>query len=93
MGITVKKEKDMAEWYQQVCVKAELAEFARIKGCMIVRPRGYAIWQAIQDHFNKRLRELGVQNAYFPMFITKSFFDRESENAQWLAKECAVVTN
>ena len=74
-GITAKKEDDMPEWYEQVCLKSELAEFSTVKGCMVIRPNGYAIWQAIQDYFDKNINEkMGVRNAYFPLFIPESFF-------------------
>ena len=69
IGITAKKSEDMPEWYSQVCLKAELADYSPIKGCMVIRPYGYAIWQKIQDYFNTRLKNLEVQNAYFPLFI------------------------
>ena len=78
-GITVRREDDVAEWYSQVVLKAELADYAPVKGCMIIRPYGYAIWQNIMDYFNGVLKKLGVQNAYFPVFIPESFFKKEEE--------------
>lgn len=92
LGITVKKTEDMPEWYTQVILKAELADFAPIKGCMVIRPRGYAIWQNIMDYFNGRLKLLGVQNASFPLFIPESFFEREKQHAAGFEPEVAWIT-
>ena len=69
LGITVKKDKDFSEWYTQVVQKAELADYSPVKGCMIIRPNAYSIWQAIQDYFNARLIKLNIRNAYFPLFV------------------------
>lgn len=88
-GITVKKENDMPEWYTQVCLKSELAEYGPVKGTMIIKPYGYALWQKIQDYFNKVLKEDNVSNAYFPMFIPESFFKKESEHAKGFEAEVA----
>ncbi len=90
-GITVTKEQDMPEWYAQVCQKAELADYAPVKGCMVIRPRGYAIWENIQNYFNKRLQKLEVKNAYFPLFIPESFFKKESEHAEGFSPEVAWI--
>lgn len=92
-GITVKKIDDMPEWYTQVCLKAELADYAPIKGCMVIRPNGYALWQTIVDMFNKYLKEDKVENAYFPLFIPESFFKREAEHAEGFTPEVAWVQN
>jgi prolyl-tRNA synthetase len=88
-GITIKKEEDMPEWYTQVCLKSGLAEYGPVKGTMIIKPYGYAIWQKIQDYFNKVLKEKKVSNAYFPMFIPESFFKKESEHAKGFEAEVA----
>jgi len=90
-GLTVKKEKNMPEWYEQVCLKAELASYAPIKGFMVIRPRGYAIWEKIQTYFNKVLEKLKVENAYFPLLIPESFFKREAEHAKGFSPELAWV--
>jgi prolyl-tRNA synthetase len=90
-GITVKKSEDMPEWYSQVCVKAQVADYSPIKGCMVIRPLGYSLWQGIQDEFNRKLKEDGVQNAYFPLFIPESFFLREAEHAEGFRPEVAWV--
>ncbi|NQV08685.1 proline--tRNA ligase [Candidatus Woesearchaeota archaeon] len=92
-GLTVKKEDDMPEWYSQVVLKSELAEYSTVKGCMIIRPYGYAIWQKIMDYFNKRLEKLEVSNAYFPMFIPESFFKKEAEHAKGFSPEVAWIQN
>jgi prolyl-tRNA synthetase len=90
-GITVKKEDDMPEWYEQVIIKSELAEHAPIKGCMVIRPGGYAVWQAIQDWFNPVMKNLGVKNAYFPMFIPEHFFQKEASHAEGFSPEVAWI--
>jgi len=91
LGITVKKHEDMPEWYSQVILKAELADYSAIKGCMVIRPLGYAIWQKIMDFFNDRIKKHGVENAYFPMFIPESFFKKEAEHAEGFSPEVAWI--
>ncbi|MEM4756290.1 MAG: proline--tRNA ligase, partial [Candidatus Woesearchaeota archaeon] len=91
IGISVKKEEDMPEWYSQVVTKAEVADYAPIRGCMIIRPLGYYFWQQIMDYFNARLRKLQVQNAYFPLFIPESFFKKEAEHAEGFSPEVAWI--
>ena len=93
LGITVKKQEDMPEWYSQVVLKAELADYSKIKGCMVIRPYGYAIWQKIMDYFNQRLEKNNVSNAYFPLFIPESFFKKEQEHAEGFTPEVAWVAN
>ena len=90
-GLTVKKSEDMPEWYSQVCKKAGLADHAPIKGCMVIRPNGYALWEAIQKTFNEYLEEDGVSNAYFPMFVPESFFAKEAEHAEGFSPEVAWI--
>ncbi len=92
-GITTTREQDMAEWYSQAVLKAEVADYAPVKGCMIIRPYGYAMWELMQEYFNERLKELGVQNAYFPLFIPESFFHREAQHAQGFKPEVAWIAN
>lgn len=92
-GITVKKKEDMPEWYTQVCLKSELADYSPVKGCMVIRPLGYSLWQGIQDRFNQMLKEDGVKNAYFPLFIPESFFSKEAEHAKGFKPEVAWVEN
>ncbi|MBS3127537.1 proline--tRNA ligase [Candidatus Woesearchaeota archaeon] len=93
LGISIKKNDDPAEWYGQVCLKAELAEYAPVKGCMIIRPRGYFIWETLQHEFDRRIKKLGVQNASFPLFIPESFFEKEKSHAQGFAPEVAWIAN
>ena len=93
IGITVKKSEDVAEWYQQVCLRGELAEYAPVKGCMIIKPWGYAIWENIQRLLDARFKETGHVNAYFPLFIPLSFLEKEAQHVEGFAKECAVVTH
>lgn len=93
LGITVKKEDDMAEWYQQVCLKSEVADYAPVKGCYILRPLGYALWEKIQEYFNRRMKYHGVQNAYFPLFIPESFFHKEAKHAEGFSPEVAWIAN
>lgn len=90
-GITVKKEEDMPEWYSQVILKGNLAEHAPIKGCMIIKPYGYAIWQGLMDYFNLILKKHKVDNAYFPMFIPESFFEKEKTHASGFKAEVAWI--
>lgn len=93
IGITVKKSEDFSEWYTQVVQKSGLADYSSVKGCMIIRPHAYSIWENIQDYFNKRIKKLKVKNAYFPLFVPESFFKRESEHAKGFAPEVAWIAN
>ncbi len=90
-GLTVKKSEDMPEWYGQVVLKSELADYSAVRGCAVIRPLGYALWQGIMDYFNARLKKLGVKNAYFPMFIPESFFQREASHVEGFAPEVAWI--
>ncbi len=90
-GITVKKEDDMPEWYGQVVIKSQLADYSPIKGCMVIRPNGYAVWQNITDYLNEIIKKKGVRNAYFPLFIPESFFKREAKHAEGFSPEVAWV--
>ncbi|MDP7141180.1 MAG: proline--tRNA ligase [Candidatus Woesearchaeota archaeon] len=90
-GITVKKEEDFSEWYSQVVQKAELADYSQIKGFMIIRPNAYSIWEKIRSYFDKRIKALGVRNAYFPLLIPESFFKKEAEHAEGFEPELAWV--
>ncbi len=91
IGITTKKTDDIADWYQQVCLKAEVADFAPVKGCMIIRPLGMAIWESIQEYFNARMKEHKVKNAYFPLFVPESFFKKEASHAEGFSPEVAWI--
>ena len=88
-----KRSENYSKWYNELVVKADLAEQADVRGCMIIKPYGYAIWEKLQHELDKKFKETGVQNAYFPLLIPKSFFGREAEHVEGVAKECAVVTH
>jgi prolyl-tRNA synthetase len=93
LGLSVKKSENLADWYPEVVLKAEMADYSPVKGCMVIRPNAYAIWQTIQEEFNKRLVELKVQNAYFPLFIPESFFKKEATHAEGFSPEVAWIAN
>ena len=84
---------DYSKWYNELVVKADLAEQSAVRGCMVIKPYGYAIWETIQAELDLRFKEKGVKNAYFPLLIPKSFLSREAEHVEGFAKECAVVTH
>src|SRR3989344_83180 len=92
IGITVKKSEDISEWYTQVIQKAELADYTDVSGCMVFRPRAYAIWEKLQQFFDNEIKKLGVQNAYFPLFIPEALLNKESEHVAGFAPEVAWVT-
>lgn len=87
------RAENYAEWYQQVIKAADLAENSEVRGCMVIKPWGYAIWENIQRVLDGMFRETGHRNAYFPIFIPKSYFEKEAEHVEGFAKECAVVTH
>lgn len=87
------QEQDYATWYTDVIAAAELADYSPVRGCMVIRPYGYAIWENIQKILDEKIKETGHQNAYFPLFIPKSFFSREASHVEGFAKECAIVTH
>ncbi len=93
IAIAVKRSEDIAEWYQQVCLKGELAEYAPVKGCMIIKPNGYAIWEGIQHYFGAIIKQHKVKNVYFPLFIPESFFKKEAQHAQGFSPEVAWIAN
>ena len=88
-----KRSVNYSEWYNQLVVKADLAEQSDVRGCMVIKPYGYAIWEKMQHILDGMFKETGVQNAYFPLLIPKSFLSREAEHVEGFAKECAVVTH
>ena len=92
-GEITKRSDDYAQWYLDVVEAAELAEHAPVKGCMIIRPHGYAIWENIQMILDVKLKETGAKNAYFPIFIPQSFLSKEAQHVEGFAPECAVVTH
>lgn len=87
------REEDYSKWYNDLVVRADLAENSGVRGCMVIKPYGYAIWEKIQAQLDKMFKETGHQNAYFPLFVPKSLFEAEEKNAEGFAKECAVVTH
>ena len=87
------REEDYPEWYQQVIKVAELAEHSPVRGCMVIKPWGYALWENIQRILDRRFKETGHQNAYFPLFIPLSYLEKEAKHVEGFAKECAVVTH
>ena len=87
------REQDYSKWYNEVVSRADLAENSEVRGCMVIKPYGYAIWEKMKDVLDKKFKETGHSNAYFPIFIPKSLFEAEEKNAEGFAKECAVVTH
>ena len=88
-----KREEDYSKWYNELVVKADLAENSAVRGCMVIKPYGYAIWEKMQAALDKMFKDTGHENAYFPLFVPKSLFEAEEKNAEGFAKECAVVTH
>ena len=88
-----KRSEDYSKWYNELVVKADLAENSAVRGCMIIKPYGYAIWEKMQSELDRMFKSTGHQNAYFPLFVPKSLFEAEEKNAEGFAKECAVVTH
>lgn len=87
------REENYSQWYNDLVIKADLAENSAVRGCMVIKPYGYAIWESIRDILDGMFKETGHSNAYFPIFIPKSFFSKEAEHVEGFAKECAVVTH
>ena len=87
------RSEDYSKWYNELVVKADLAENSGVRGCMVIKPYGYAIWEKMQAQLDKMFKETGHENAYFPLFVPKSMFEAEEKNAEGFAKECAIVTH
>lgn len=87
------RTEDYSKWYNELVIRADLAETSAVRGCMVIKPYGYAIWEKMQQQLDKMFKETGHQNAYFPLFVPKSLFEAEEKNAEGFAKECAVVTH
>src|SRR6185369_730413 len=87
------REKNFSEWYVDVVLKSKLADYSDVRGCMVIKPNGYALWENIQRGLDGLFKATGHVNAYFPLFIPKSFLAKEEEMAEGFAKECAVVTH
>ena len=91
-GVTP-QSTDAAKWYTDVITKAQLADYGPVKGTMVIRPYGYQIWEKLKNELDQSFKKTGHTNAYFPLFIPKSFFTKESEHVDGFAKECAIVTH
>jgi len=93
MGKYSKRSEDYSKWYTDVIERADLAEHSDVRGCMVIKPYGYAIWENMRDVLDKKFKETGHSNAYFPLFIPKSYLNKEAQHVEGFAKECAVVTH
>ncbi|HEV2129947.1 MAG TPA: aminoacyl--tRNA ligase-related protein [Longimicrobiaceae bacterium] len=87
------RAEDFSAWYNEIVLRAELADYSPVRGCMVIRPYGYRLWELMRDQLDRRFRETGHQNAYFPLFIPQSFLSREAEHIEGFAKEAAIVTH
>jgi len=87
------RAEDYSQWYNDLVIKAGLADYSAVRGCMVIKPYGYALWENMQQQLDKMFKETGHQNAYFPLFVPKSLFEAEEKNAEGFAKECAIVTH
>lgn len=87
------REQDYSQWYNDLIIKGSLADYSAVRGCMVIKPYGFALWENMRDVLDRMFKETGHQNAYFPLFIPKSLFEAEEKNAEGFAKECAVVTH
>ncbi len=91
--ILTTRAEDYSQWYNDLILKGGLADYSAVKGCMVIKPHGYALWEHMRDELDRRFKETGHQNAYFPLFIPKSFLSKEAAHVEGFAKECAVVTH
>src|SRR6266566_9696067 len=89
----ISKEEDYSQWYNDLVIKADMAEYSPVRGCMVIKPYGFSIWEKIQAALDKMFKDTGHSNAYFPLLIPKSFFSKEASHVEGFAKECAVVTH
>jgi prolyl-tRNA synthetase len=87
------REQDYSQWYNDLIIKGSLADYSAVRGCMVIKPYGYALWENMRDVMDRMFKDTGHQNAYFPLFVPKSLFEAEEKNAEGFAKECAVVTH
>lgn len=87
------RAEDYSKWYNELVVKSDLAENSGVRGCMVIKPYGYAIWEKMQGQLDRMFKETGHENAYFPLFIPKSYLSKEASHVEGFAKECAVVTH
>src|SRR4051812_43012332 len=87
------REQDYSQWYNDLVIKGQLADYSAVRGCMVIKPYGFALWENMRDVLDRMFKDTGHQNAYFPLFVPKSLFEAEEKNAEGFAKECAVVTH
>ena len=87
------RDQDDSQWYNDLVIKGQLADYSAVRGCMVIKPYGYALWENMRDVLDRKFKDTGHQNAYFPLFVPKSLFEAEEKNAEGFAKECAVVTH
>src|SRR5215216_3003484 len=87
------RAENYSQWYQDLVIKADLAENSAVRGCMVIKPYGFSIWEKMQQALDKMFKDTGHSNAYFPLFVPKSLFEAEEKNAEGFAKECAIVTH
>jgi prolyl-tRNA synthetase len=92
-NILTSRSQDYAQWYNDLIIKGNLADYSAVRGCMVIKPYGFALWENMRDELDRMFKETGHQNAYFPLFVPKSLFEAEEKNAEGFAKECAVVTH
>ena len=92
-AISPTRNENFSDWYQQVIIQSEMAENSPVRGCMVIRPWGYGIWEQMQRELDKKIKDTGHSNAYFPLLIPLSFLQKEAEHIEGFAKECAVVTH
>ena len=91
--VITSRSEDYSQWYNDLILKGGLADYSAVRGCMVIKPYGYALWENMRDVLDRMFKETGHENAYFPLFVPKSLFEKEEENAEGFAKECAVVTH
>src|SRR5688500_10642944 len=87
------RSEDYSQWYNDLVIKGSLADYSAVRGCMVIKPYGFALWENMRDQLDRMFKDTGHQNAYFPLFVPKSLFEAEEKNAEGFAKECAVVTH
>lgn len=93
MSTLTKREEDYSQWYNDLILKGGLADYSAVRGCMVIKPYGFGLWENMRDQLDRMFKETGHQNAYFPLFVPKSLFEAEEKNAEGFAKECAIVTH
>ena len=91
--VITSRSEDYSQWYNDLIIKGGLADYSAVRGCMVIKPYGYSLWENMRDVLDRKFKETGHQNAYFPIFVPKSLFEAEEKNAEGFAKECAVVTH